>query len=365
MAVEEHTRGGSGRLAQPGKLGASAAARRPAGSGGPGATADDSADHPWRSTAHYSSSTSGRSSSSGGNGGGAEGSAPEGAHLRATSPSAVDGGAGAPRAPRSSSSQQHHSDASCGGYSNSPDADADAGADADADALAAAHIGDSRGEAADGGVSPPDSGSTGEEERSDDDERYREASGASMDVDAAAAASESPPPAPGAAASAGRGPFFAPASPRRWCTNCASGVVLIEHPGVACPKCGHRPADDDLLFATEPEEAGGEAAAAAAAGSGEGAEPAAAEASAVGGAAAAAPPAPELLLCWDEAMLQHEDDDDCPHPERPDRLRAVIARPSTLFRGRESPFVGLLLGACLAERIGGVGAFLFVGAVVQ
>lgn len=67
--------------------------------------------------------------------------------------------------------------------------------------------------------------------------------------------------------------------------------------------CGHDVADDGALFAVDP------AAAAAAA---------AASAAADGGAEC-------TVLAWDERMELHGEGRAAPHPERPDRLRAVMA----------------------------------------
>jgi hypothetical protein len=247
-----------------------------------GAAPSDSAELAWRSAGRYSSSSGGSTSAGGGSFGG-----------RAASPSAGDNDAdvgggkppaspsGAARGARAGSSHPQQSEASCGYCAG------------DVDDLAAAHV---------GGCSVQDDGCGGawdDEEAGGEQEDHAEEGRNGYDGSCEAGEADECMEEPAAAVAPG-GAFCLPPL-RRWCVNCASGVVLPEHPGLGCSKCGHRPTDDDALFAASPSD---------------------------GGAAAAPPPAgdPGLILCWDDAMLAHEEDDDCPHPERPDRLRAVTAR---------------------------------------
>ncbi len=71
-------------------------------------------------------------------------------------------------------------------------------------------------------------------------------------------------------------------------------------------ECGHDPEDDDALFSTEQQQQHGPGLFAAVAQ--EGMSPG------------------TTLLAYDERMTLHEEDAASPHPERPDRIRAVIAR---------------------------------------
>lgn len=92
--------------------------------------------------------------------------------------------------------------------------------------------------------------------------------------------------------------------PRRFCTNCTQQLLFSDE----CSACGHSAADDDDLF--DSGAAGGDAV------------DDAALRTAIGAAAAAGAP----LLCYDERMLLHDEGRSHPHPERPDRLRAIMAR---------------------------------------
>ena len=71
-------------------------------------------------------------------------------------------------------------------------------------------------------------------------------------------------------------------------------------------ECGHDPEDDDALFSTERRQQHGPGLQAASAQEGT--------------------PSGTTLLAYDERMTLHEEDAASPHPERPDRIRAVIAR---------------------------------------
>ena len=68
--------------------------------------------------------------------------------------------------------------------------------------------------------------------------------------------------------------------------------------------CGHDAADDGILFAVDPVAA-----------------------AAMASAQAAQEVSPTCtVLAWDERMALHAEGRTNPHPERPDRLRAVMAR---------------------------------------
>lgn len=79
------------------------------------------------------------------------------------------------------------------------------------------------------------------------------------------------------------------------CTNCTAPRF-----GSTCRDCGHAAADDVALLLEPPQQQ------------------------------ACVPPAALAsdlpVIAWDDVMLLHEDSAPMPHPERPDRLRAVIAR---------------------------------------
>uniref|UniRef100_A0A383V5R9 Histone deacetylase domain-containing protein n=1 Tax=Tetradesmus obliquus TaxID=3088 RepID=A0A383V5R9_TETOB len=83
--------------------------------------------------------------------------------------------------------------------------------------------------------------------------------------------------------------------PPRYCTNCTAR--LYQPP--TCSDCGHSSEQDDTLFEAV---------------------------SSVDAVPAAAAAAGRPLIIWDDEMLLHEEGKAVPHPERPDRLRAIMAR---------------------------------------
>jgi hypothetical protein len=85
--------------------------------------------------------------------------------------------------------------------------------------------------------------------------------------------------------------------PPQYCTNCTAR--LYQPP--TCSDCGHSSEQDGSLF-----------------------EAISSAESTAGTAAAAAAGRP--LIIWDDEMLLHEEGKAVPHPERPDRLRAIMAR---------------------------------------
>jgi hypothetical protein len=84
--------------------------------------------------------------------------------------------------------------------------------------------------------------------------------------------------------------------PPQYCTNCTAR--LYQPP--TCSDCGHSSEQDGSLFE--------------------------AISSAVSPAGTAAAAADRPLIIWDDEMLLHEEGKAVPHPERPDRLRAIMAR---------------------------------------
>jgi hypothetical protein len=84
--------------------------------------------------------------------------------------------------------------------------------------------------------------------------------------------------------------------PPQYCTNCTAR--LYQPP--TCSDCGHSSDQDDSLFE------------------------AVSSADALAGTAATADGRP--LIIWDDELLLHEEGKAVPHPERPDRLRAIMAR---------------------------------------
>jgi hypothetical protein len=86
--------------------------------------------------------------------------------------------------------------------------------------------------------------------------------------------------------------------PPVYCTNCTARLYISDR----CSDCGHSNEQDSELLTC----------------------------SAVSADAAAAGPAGECpLIIWDESMLLHQEGKLEPHPERPDRLRAVMAQLSS------------------------------------
>ncbi|KAK9818191.1 hypothetical protein WJX72_008532 [[Myrmecia] bisecta] len=94
----------------------------------------------------------------------------------------------------------------------------------------------------------------------------------------------------------------------RYCTNCTSAVD-----GNLCMDCGHRPDDDQALFDAAGPMSRND--------SGELLSQGAPSTS-----GRQLPSSQSTLLAWDERMMLHEEGKHSPHPERPDRIRAVIAR---------------------------------------
>jgi hypothetical protein len=86
--------------------------------------------------------------------------------------------------------------------------------------------------------------------------------------------------------------------PPQYCTNCTAR--LYQPP--TCSDCGHSSEQDGSLFE------------------------AISSAESPAGTAAAAAAADRPLIIWDDEMLLHEEGKAVPHPERPDRLRAIMAR---------------------------------------
>lgn len=91
----------------------------------------------------------------------------------------------------------------------------------------------------------------------------------------------------------------------RFCTNCTSRLALDEE---VCEDCGHAAANDAQLF-----DAGGAAAASA---SGLAAAGNTDDRGSVG----------SVALLFDERMELHDEGAHAPHPERPDRIRSIVAR---------------------------------------
>lgn len=85
--------------------------------------------------------------------------------------------------------------------------------------------------------------------------------------------------------------------PPVYCTNCTARIYVADR----CSDCGHSNDEDDALLSCS-------------------------AASADTAAAAAAPAGECPLIIWDDSMLLHEEGKLEPHPERPDRLRAVMAQ---------------------------------------
>jgi hypothetical protein len=89
-----------------------------------------------------------------------------------------------------------------------------------------------------------------------------------------------------------------------YCTNCTAALYTSFH----CEDCGHSKALDTTLFSCEQQShATGSLALAL-------------------GREAQPPPQQRPLLIWDEHMLLHDEGKLEPHPERPDRLRAIMAQ---------------------------------------
>lgn len=112
-----------------------------------------------------------------------------------------------------------------------------------------------------------------------------------------------------------------------YCTNCTAALYT----SFQCDDCGHAKAQDTSLFSCEQQHA-------------------------TGSMALALPPhahqQPQQrpLLIWDEHMLLHDEGKVEPHPERPDRLRAIMAQltRSGLTGGRHCSTQGPLLAATAA-----------------
>jgi hypothetical protein len=85
--------------------------------------------------------------------------------------------------------------------------------------------------------------------------------------------------------------------PPVYCTNCTARIYVADR----CSDCGHSNDEDEALLSCS-------------------------AASADTAAAAAAPAGECPLIIWDDSMLLHEEGKLEPHPERPDRLRAVMAQ---------------------------------------
>lgn len=83
-------------------------------------------------------------------------------------------------------------------------------------------------------------------------------------------------------------------SSSRFCTNCTSRMSVDED---VCDDCGHCTSKDDALFATTQIQPPG-----------------------------AACKEHKIALLYDERMELHVEGAKSPHPERPDRIRAVVAR---------------------------------------
>lgn len=77
----------------------------------------------------------------------------------------------------------------------------------------------------------------------------------------------------------------------RFCTNCTARIY-----GHVCDDCGHCTEQDAQIFDANRSSA------------------------------ADAGAAQQIALLWDERMALHEEGKSCPHPERPDRIKAVMAR---------------------------------------
>jgi hypothetical protein len=114
--------------------------------------------------------------------------------------------------------------------------------------------------------------------------------------------------------------------PPQYCTNCTAR--LYQPP--TCSDCGHSSEQDGSLF-----------------------EAISSAESTAGTAAAAAAGRP--LIIWDDEMLLHEEGKAVPHPERPDRLRAIMARlvgngpAGAACRSRNLPVVALCVWSiCLS-----------------
>lgn len=83
--------------------------------------------------------------------------------------------------------------------------------------------------------------------------------------------------------------------PPQYCTNCTARLCSSE-----CSDCGHSSEQDEALFDSSSSGSG---------------QP-----------IATSPAAGQPLIVWDDEMLLHEEGKAVPHPERPDRLRAIMAR---------------------------------------
>jgi histone deacetylase 6 len=103
--------------------------------------------------------------------------------------------------------------------------------------------------------------------------------------------------------------------PPVYCTNCTARLYVVDR----CSDCGHSNEHDSELLTC----------------------------SAVSADTAAAAPAGECpLIIWDESMLLHEEGKHEPHPERPDRLRAVMAQLSSNgLTGGWGSFAGVAVSA--------------------
>jgi histone deacetylase 6 len=88
--------------------------------------------------------------------------------------------------------------------------------------------------------------------------------------------------------------------PPQYCTNCTARLYAQE-----CSDCGHNSEQDSTLF--------------------EGSSGTSSAAAAITHASALQQHSKPLII-WDEDMLLHEEGKAVPHPERPDRLRAIMAR---------------------------------------
>jgi hypothetical protein len=82
--------------------------------------------------------------------------------------------------------------------------------------------------------------------------------------------------------------------PPVYCTNCTARIYISDR----CSDCGHSSEQDSQLLSCDASSPD----------------------------AAAAPAGDCPLIVWDESMLLHEEGKLEPHPERPDRLRAVMAQ---------------------------------------
>lgn len=105
---------------------------------------------------------------------------------------------------------------------------------------------------------------------------------------------------------------------RRFCTNCTGRMVK----GNLCEDCGHSAAMDASLFSTE----------------------------ASGNPCSSHSTEQKVALLYDERMELHVEGGHTPHPERPDRIRAVVARLLASGLGGESGSLHILY-LCLPDHL--------------